>query len=338
MSTASLLEIRELDIVIQKENGRLNAIQGLNLEIYPGEIVALVGESGCGKTLTALSILRLLENPIQISGGQILFEGANILDFSPSDLNRFRGHKAAMIFQEPMTALNPVFTIGAQIIEVLTTHAGLNKKEGRARAVELLADVGIPHPEKRVDAYPFELSGGMRQRAMIAMALAGSPSLLIADEPTTALDVTIQAQILALIKKLSADKKMSVLLITHDLGTVSQVADRMAIMYAGKIVEYGPTGEVLKKRKHPYTQGLLNSLPSQAFAANNAAAAAATKGGKGGKRGKKKRLEPIPGTVPTLEAIPSGCAFRTRCAFTEERCRLPVELKVNKGSGYRCIL
>ncbi len=336
MSPATpLLKIRDLRIAIEKEQQSLPAIRGVDLDILPGEIVALVGESGCGKTLTAMSILRLIEPPIQITNGEITFNGENILNFNQETLNAFRGSKAAMIFQEPMTALNPVFTIGSQIIEVLVTHGDFTKTSARKRAQELLTDVGIPHPESRIDAYPFELSGGMRQRAMIAMALAGNPSLLIADEPTTALDVTIQAQILALIKKLSAKNKMSVLLITHDLGTVSQLADRAAIMYAGKIVEYGPTEDILNRGKHPYTQGLLNSLPSMAF----------TKSAGGKPPGKSKkstgvaqRLQPIQGSVPSLDEIPTGCAFRTRCTYVKTGCEESIPMKTSGNRGYRCVL
>jgi oligopeptide transport system ATP-binding protein len=321
MSDTPLLEIKNLQVGFDTPAGLLMAVRGVDLEIFPGEIVALVGESGCGKSLTAMSILNLLEPPARTIAGEILYKNENTLSMNPERLMAFRGAEASLIFQEPMTALNPVFTIGDQICEVLITHGDYTKKTARNKAVNLLSMVGIPEPASRIDRYPFELSGGMRQRAMIAMALAMEPALLIADEPTTALDVTIQLQILELIKNLSKSKNMAVLLITHDIGIVSMVADKIAIMYAGEIMEYGDTEEVLKMRKHPYTQGLLNSLPTQFISGE-----------------KRKRLEPIPGAVPELKDIPEGCVFRNRCPYAEEECVNEISIQYINDHYYRCIL
>ncbi|MES0491731.1 MAG: ABC transporter ATP-binding protein [Leptospirales bacterium] len=316
-----LLKIENLKAGFKTETESLYAIRGIDLQIKEGEILAVVGESGSGKTLTALSILQLLDPPAFIETGKIEFEGKNLVDLTETEMNSIRGAKISMIFQEPMTALNPVFTIGYQIVESILTHSDMNKKAAREKAVELLRTVGIPEPENRVYSYPYELSGGMRQRAMIAMALAVSPSLLIADEPTTALDVTIQAQILSLLKELRDRTQMAILLITHDLGIVSQMADNVAIMYAGQIIEYGPADKILTKSKHPYTQGLINSIPDYDSHKNK----------------KTKKLHAIPGQVPSLGNIPKGCAFRNRCEYAESRCEHEIEFKKTKDSMYRCI-
>lgn len=321
MSDKPLLEIHNLQVGFDTPGGLLMAVRGVDLEVFPGEIVALVGESGCGKSLTAMSILNLIEPPGRVIAGEILFNGENVLNMDSARLQSFRGAEASLIFQEPMTALNPVFTIGDQISEVLLTHGEYTKQTAREKSISLLSTVGIPDPENRVDRYPFELSGGMRQRAMISMALAMSPSLLIADEPTTALDVTIQLQILKLIKELSQTRKMAVLLITHDIGIVSLIADKTAIMYAGEIMEFGITEDVLKMKKHPYTQGLLNSLPTDFLRGE-----------------KKKRLEPIPGKVPDLKEIPDGCVFRNRCGFCQTGCESEIPVKYIENHYYRCIL
>lgn len=321
MSSDKVLQITDLQIGFDTPSGLLLAVRGVDLEIEKGEIIALVGESGCGKTLTALSVLNLMDPPARVTAGQILFNGEDVLKMSPERLSSYRGAQASIIFQEPMTALNPVFSIGYQISEVLMTHGNYSKKEAREKSIELLDNVGIPDPQSRVDRYPFELSGGMRQRAMISMALAMSPSLLIADEPTTALDVTIQSQILELIQSLSQKNNMAVLLISHDLRMVSTIADHIAIMYAGQIMEFGQTDNVLKSAKHPYTKGLLNSLP--------------VLGNK-----KKKRLSPIKGKVPELKDIPAGCSFRNRCPdyVTECETEIPIKSARNqKNYYYRCI-
>ncbi len=315
----SLLEIQGLEVGFDTARGRRQALFGVDLSLKEGEILALVGESGSGKTLTGLSILNLLEPPAVTMAGQIFFRDQDVFRMSEKELLTFRGGQAAMIFQEPMTALNPVFSVGFQIGEVLRTHLGLDRKQTQRRSLELLRRVGIPEPEIRLKQYPFQLSGGMRQRVMIAMALAASPKLLIADEPTTALDVTIQAQILNLIRELNTKDKMAVLLISHDLGIVAQASHRVAIMYAGRIVEMGETAEVLNHPRHPYTIGLLNSLP--------------------GVKGRRARLTPIPGQVPSLGEFPTGCPFRDRCSQAKAACENdpPVRQATKKSHWYRCV-
>ena len=316
-----IIEIKNLHLSFAQENKKFEALRGINLTINESEIVGVAGESGSGKTITALSILGLLESNAEITEGEILFKGNNLLSLSEPEMNKIRGAKISMIFQEPMSALNPVLTIGYQISEVLLTHTSLSKKESRERSIHLLDEVGISMAEHRYDSYPFELSGGMRQRAMIAMALAASPELLIADEPTTALDVTIQAQILDLIQKLSEKNKMAVLFITHDLGIVKMLTNRIAIMYAGEVIDTGNTAQVLKRQKHPYTRGLLNSLPSMAF-----------------HNGKRKPLEPIPGQVPQLSDIKEGCTFYSRCSFRKKNCLNDIKIKKISQQEYKCIL
>ena len=274
----------------------MRALFGVSFTIDPGETVGLVGESGCGKTVTALSVLRLIPSPpATIEGGSVLLRGEDLLALPEKRMRDVRGKAISMIFQEPMTSLNPVLTVGEQVAEVFTAHGACGKREAAARAVEWLRKVHLPDPERRAGEYPHQMSGGMRQRAMIAMALALSPSLLIADEPTTALDVTIQAQILALLRELRERERMAVLLITHDLGVVHDFADRTAIMYLGRIVEISPTAALFADPIHPYTQGLLESLP--------------------GRKPAGRRLPSIPGTVPDLSAAPPGCPFADRCPF-----------------------
>ncbi len=296
---------------------RISALRGVSLSVEEGEIVALAGESGSGKTLTAYSILGLVDPPARLDSGSILFSGQELTGMSENSLRKIRGNQISMIFQEPMTSLNPVFTIGYQIDEVLITHKKMNRREARKKSAELLESVGITDPAMRLKQYPFELSGGMRQRVVIAMALATSPRLLIADEPTTSLDVTIQAQILNLIKDLNKNNKMAILLITHDLGIVGQLADKLAVMYAGQIMEFGNTRKILKEPAHPYTRGLLNSLPR--LEGNH-------------------RLEAIPGTPPELTSIPAGCPFYPRCPERKEECKNPVPIRKKSGSFSRCIL
>jgi len=300
--SAPLLEVRNLQTHFVTRAGVAKAVDGVSFEIAPGETLALVGESGCGKSVTAFSILRLIADPPgRIVGGSILFEGRDLLTLSEAEMRAVRGDRIAMIFQEPMTALNPVFTVGEQIVEAVRQHRALDRKTAWRRTVELLERVRIPDAARRAHDYPHRLSGGMRQRVMIAMALACEPRILIADEPTTALDVTIQAQILDLIGELKRDLSMGVLLITHDLGVVAQHARRVAVMYAGRIVEQGPIADLFAHPLHPYTCGLLASIP------------------KGG--AEPDRLAEIEGMVPALTDMPAGCAFESRCPRAFERCK-----------------
>lgn len=311
-----VLEISNLQVAFHTAAGPLKALRGVDLSVNEGEIVALVGESGSGKTLTGLSVMRLIDPPGEITEGSISYRGMNVLTAGEKELLEFRGGRVAMIFQEPMTALNPVFTVGYQIVEVLKTHLNMKGREAKERAIALLDKVGIPEPGHRFKAYPFQLSGGMRQRAMIAMALAARPGLIIADEPTTALDVTIQAQILSLLKDLAREENTSILMITHDLGIVAQLADRVAIMYAGEIMESGSVKQVITKHRHPYTEGLFNSLPAG-----------------------RKRLKPIRGVVPPLSEIPEGCPFQNRCDYRKEACSSEIPLrKAGRGHEYLCVL
>src|SRR5688572_14553416 len=298
----ALLEVVDLHTQFKTADGWVRAVNGVTFELDAGETLGLVGESGCGKSVTSLSILRLVPRPTGvISGGPIRFRGENLLTKSESEMRKIRGNAISMIFQEPMTALNPVYTCGFQIMEAIQLHQRLNRAAARERAIDMLRLVGIPSPEQRVDEYPHQLSGGMRQRVMIAMALSCNPALLIADEPTTALDVTIQAQILALLARLRREFGMAVLLITHDLGVVAEVADRVAVMYGGRIVEHAPVREIFARPLHPYTQGLMNAIPRLGKA--------------------QTRLAVIPGTVPNPSALPPGCPFHPRCPLADDRCR-----------------
>lgn len=293
-----LIDIRNLQTQFFTDDGLARAVDGVSYSLARGETVGVVGESGCGKSVTALSILRLIPNPPgRIVGGEILFEGENLLDLSPADMRRIRGNDISMIFQEPMTSLNPVFTIGNQISEAVKLHQGLSRKEAMNKAVEMLTLVGIPEPARRVHEYPHQLSGGMRQRAMIAMALSCNPKVLIADEPTTALDVTIEAQILDLMRNLQSELGTAIIMITHDLGVVAEMARKVVVMYAGKVVEQAPVETIFAEPNHPYTQGLLRSLPRVDKDAT----------------GEKERLQEIPGIVPSLLNLPIGCNFATRC-------------------------
>ncbi|MGE5816911.1 MAG: ABC transporter ATP-binding protein [Deltaproteobacteria bacterium] len=299
---ADLIQVRNLKTSFFTPEGEVRAIDGVSFEIAEGKTLGLVGESGCGKSVTSLSIMRLIASPPgKIVGGEIFYRGRDLLKLSNEEMRKIRGNEISMIFQEPMTSLNPVFTVGNQIGEAIRLHQGLGKKETRQKTIDMLRLVKIADPESRVDAYPHQLSGGMRQRVMIAMALSCNPSLLIADEPTTALDVTIQAQILELMKELQQKFGMALLLITHDLGVVAEQANEVAIMYAGKIVERATVQAIFARPFHPYTVGLLNSLP--------------------GARGKKKkRLAAIPGVVPNPLHLPSGCRFRDRCPKAQGVC------------------
>ena len=325
--TQPLLDIRDLKTYFHTDDGIVRAVDGVSLSIAPEKTLGVVGESGCGKSITAFSTMRLIPSPPgKIEHGQILFHKAPESD--PIDLTQLnpkgaqmrdiRGNDIAMIFQEPMTSLSPVHTVGNQIAEAIRLHQNTDKKEARERAIDALNKVRLPRPDRQVDAYPHELSGGMRQRAMIAMALSCNPSLLIADEPTTALDVTVQAQILDLMRHLQSDIGMAIMLITHDLGVVASMADYVAVMYLGKIVEYADTRTVFKNPRHPYTRGLLNSIPQV---------------------GQKRRLVPIEGTIPDPFEIPQGCAFAPRCPHAMDKCREePQLLEIESGHRVSCWL
>ncbi|MCE5195379.1 MAG: ABC transporter ATP-binding protein [Nitrospiraceae bacterium] len=316
---ATLLEIKSLNVLFRTTKSPVNVITNTSFEIKESEVFGLVGESGCGKSLTALSIMGILPSNAYTEG-TIDFRGQNLFSLDAESMRQLRGKEIAMIFQEPMTSLNPVLTIGYQISEVMTTHLGLSKKDSLDRSLNLLKYVKIPSPEIRLKEYPHQLSGGMRQRVMIAMAIACNPALLIADEPTTALDVTIQAQILALLNRLKDEKKMSILLITHDLGIIAENAERVAIMYAGRIVELADVRTLFSRPRHPYTLGLLDSLPKE----------------------KGKPLNPIPGSVPHYDNMPPGCKFADRCRFVIPECKVKEpELKLFENSNeshlVRCI-
>ncbi len=315
-----LLEVRDLTIHFSTEEGLVRAVENVSFEIYPGEILGIVGESGCGKSVTGLSFLKLIPIPPgQIVSGDIFFEGTRLLNLEEKEMEKIRGNDISMIFQEPMTSLNPVFTIGDQIMEAILLHQGLHKTEARKRTIEMLDRVKIPSPEKRIDSYPHQLSGGMRQRAMIAMALSCQPKLLVADEPTTALDVTIQAQVLQILKEIQREMGMSVMLITHDLGVVSEIADRVAVMYAGRILEYGSIESIFGKMRNPYTKGLMHSIPQLTE--------------------RKNRLNTIPGQVPNPMDLPVGCKFHPRCHLMIEACKKeePPLFQVNGDHFSRCL-
>ena len=294
-----LLELRNLNIAFNTDRGQIRPVRDVSYSIYPGQTLAVVGESGCGKSVTALSILRLIPSPPgKVLSGEVLLQGSDLLKLSEPDMRKVRGREIAMIFQEPMTSLNPVYTIGEQIAEAVVLHQNLNRRQAYEAAEESMREVGISDPGRRLYEYPHQMSGGMRQRVMIAMALSCKPKLLIADEPTTALDVTIQAQILELLRKLQREKGMSILLITHDLGVVAENADVVAVMYASRVVEYAPVEEIFDRPMHPYTEGLLKSVPK--LGAHS------------------ERLVSIPGTVPNPAKFPAGCKFHPRCPRTRE--------------------
>jgi peptide/nickel transport system ATP-binding protein/oligopeptide transport system ATP-binding protein len=321
MNDAPLLSVRDLRTWFFTDQGVAKAVDGISFEVHEGETLGIVGESGCGKTVTSLSVLGLLPQPPAriMEGSSVRLRGEELIGCGEPRMRALRGNEISMIFQEPMSSLNPVYTVGNQIVEALRLHRGLDRKAARAEAVRLLDVVGISEPERRVDEYPHQLSGGMRQRVMIAMALSCEPSLLIADEPTTALDVTIQAQILELLAGLRGKLGMAVLLITHDLGVVAEVCDRVVVMYAGQVVETGTVYEIFAEPAHPYTRGLLASLPSVDDPG--------------------KRLESIPGTVPNPVDWPVGCRFRARCPLADEGCEEPqalVHLGPSEGRSARC--
>ncbi len=317
-----LLEVTDLQTSFMAGEGRtIRAVDGVSFTVRKGETLAIVGESGSGKSVTSLSIMRLLPKKTGfISGGDIKLGGQSLLTLSERDMRAIRGNKIGMIFQEPMTSLNPVHTIGRQIAEVVIQHQKLSKAQARSRAIEMLELVGIPEPQRRADSYPHEMSGGMRQRAMIAMALSCEPAVLIADEPTTALDVTIQAQILDIMRSLQQKLGMAVVFITHDLGVVAEMADRVVVMYAGQVVETGTVREIFSRPLMPYTAGLMQSIPRL------------------GSGETRERLKTIPGYVPLLTRLPSGCRFRTRCAFAADQCaaREPDLEWLETGRAVRC--
>lgn len=311
----ALLEIRNLTTAFPVEGGLLRAVDGVSFDLQKGEVLCLVGESGCGKSMTALSILRLVPPPGAIIGGEVIFDGRDLMEMDPEEIRLIRGDRISMVFQEPMSDLNPVFPLGDQVAEVLRIHREMDREEAHIRAVELLGRVGIPDPERRAGEYPHQMSGGMQQRALIAMAMVCEPDLLIADEPTTALDVTVQAQILRLMERLISERDRSLLLITHDLGVVAEVADRVCVMYAGVIVEISPVKPLFADPGHPYTMGLMASLPSPG----------------------DRQYHSIPGSVPDLTDIPSGCRFHPRCPRVQDVCREEEPELVEKGGrAVRC--
>ena len=311
---AILLEVKNLNTTFQTAAGVVRAVDGASWDIHEGETVALVGESGCGKSVSALSVMRLVDEPAgRIESGEIVFKGRDLLGLSEEEIRAVRGREIAMIFQEPMTSLNPVLSIGRQLTEGLEIHLGMPPPQAQARAVELLGMVGIPDPARRLTQYPHQFSGGMRQRMMIAMALACSPSLILADEPTTALDVTIQAQILELMRDLSRRLGAAMLIITHNLGVVARYADRVNVMYAGRIIERGSAAEIYANPRHPYTLGLLRSVPRL-------------------DEPRRERLDPIEGQPPDLTRLPPGCAFAPRCAFRVARCEVEAPTLARAGT------
>ena len=297
----ALLSVRALRVEFPGRAGVLRALDGVSFDIHPGEILGVVGESGAGKSMTGLAVQQLLEPPGHIAAGEVWLAGRRIDTLGEAGMTRIRGREIGAVFQDPLTSLNPLFTIGSQLVETIRIHMRLSRRAARARALDLLRQVGIPAAEERIDHYPHQFSGGMRQRAVIALALAAEPKLIIADEPTTALDVSIQAQITALLRRLCDDTGTAVMLVTHDMGVIAETADRVAVMYAGRLVEIGPVQDVLRAPRHPYTRGLVGSIPAL------------------GRR--VETLTQIDGAMPRLDAIPPGCAFNPRCAEAMERCR-----------------
>jgi oligopeptide/dipeptide ABC transporter ATP-binding protein len=317
----TLLQVKNLATHFHTEEGIVKSVQDVSFEVNAGQVLGVVGESGCGKSVTSMSILRLIQQPQgKIVNGQILFDGQDLLSLTEEQMRKIRGNKISLISQDPMTSLNPVLTIGEQIMEAIMLHQGKNRKDAHDKAIEMLRLVGIPSPEQRVDQYPHEFSGGMRQRAIIAMALSCEPQLLIADEPTTALDVTIQAQILDLMRDIKTKRNAAIVLITHDLGVVAEMCDKVAVMYAGKVVEYTDVYSLFKNPQHPYTIGLLNSIPKIEV--------------------KQERLEPIDGQPPNLVNLPRGCSFAARCKEVQAVCHTkdPELINVQPGHQVRCLL
>ncbi len=301
MTDAPVLSVRDLEVEFPTRRGVLKAIDGVSFDIARGEVLGVVGESGAGKSLTGAAIIGLLEPPGRIAGGEVRLAGERIDNLPKDRMRALRGRRIGMIFQDPLTSLNPLYRVSEQLIETIRTHSSLDARQAREKALELLSEVGIPAPEQRLDAYPHQFSGGMRQRVVIALALAAGPELVIADEPTTALDVSVQAQIIQLMKKVCRQHGAAVMLITHDMGVIAETADRVAVMYAGRIAEIGPVRDVVSRPRHPYARGLMGAIPTLATNAD--------------------RLTQIPGAMPRLNAIPQGCAFNPRCAEAFDRCR-----------------
>jgi peptide/nickel transport system ATP-binding protein len=313
---APLLEVRNLKVEFPTRRAVLRAIDDVSFSIQQGEVLGVVGESGAGKSITGAAIIGLLEPPGRISGGEILLSGQRIDNLAPSEMRKIRGRQIGAIFQDPLTSLNPLYTVGRQLVETIETHLDLTHSQARARAIDLLKSTGIPAAEARIDQYPHQFSGGMRQRVVIGLALAADPKLIVADEPTTALDVSIQAQIISLIKKLCKDNGTSVMLVTHDMGVIAETADRVAVMYAGRIAEIGSVEQIIHSPTHPYTIGLMGSIPSMTS--------------------QRERLAQIDGAMPRLNAIPNGCAFNPRCTKIMDRCRVErPELRQTSVSGSR---
>jgi peptide/nickel transport system ATP-binding protein len=298
--TTPVLSVRNLKVEFVTRRGLLRAIDDISFDIAPGEVLGVVGESGAGKSLTGTAIIGLIDPPGRIAGGEILLAGRRIDNLPREEMRKIRGKRIGMIFQDPLTSLNPLYKVSEQLIETIRTHTDLSEPQARERAIGLLTEVGIPAPEKRIDGYPHEFSGGMRQRVVIALALCAEPELIIADEPTTALDVSVQAQIITLLRKLCRERRTAVMLVTHDMGVIAETADRVAVMYAGRIAEIGPVREVVQRAKHPYASGLMGAIPTL--------------------EASEDRLVQIPGSMPRLNAIPKGCAFNPRCARVFDRC------------------
>ncbi|MDB5998440.1 MAG: oligopeptide/dipeptide transporter, ATPase subunit, partial [Rhizobacter sp.] len=322
-----LLNVEDLRVEFRTSRGAALVLNGVDVRLNQGETLCVVGESGCGKSMTALALLRLIPSPPgRISDGRVVFQGEDLLQASAARMREVRGNRISMIFQEPMTSLNPVFTVGDQIGESLRLHAGLDARRSREQAIEMLKQVGIPAPERRVDEYPHQLSGGMRQRVMIAMALACRPDILIADEPTTALDVTVQAQIFDLLRDLQREKGTAIMFITHDMGAVAEMADRVMVMYAGRVIEHGSAQQVLTAPQHPYTQGLIDCLPELGSSRDEA--------------GERKELVEISGMVPSLWDLPNGCSFRDRCPHAMPICaeQVPPMFETATGHAAACWL
>lgn len=314
-----MLQVKDLQVEFKTRRGTALILNGVDFDLHHGETLCVVGESGCGKSMTALALLRLIPSPPgRISGGSVMFQGENLVQASEARMRDVRGNRISMIFQEPMTSLNPVYTVGDQIGETLRLHAGLNAAQSREQAIEMLRQVGIPAPERRVDEYPHQLSGGMRQRVMIAMALACRPDVLIADEPTTALDVTVQAQIFDLLRDLQREKGTSIIMITHDMGAVAEMADRVIVMYAGRVIEQGTSQQVLGQAAHPYTRGLIACLPELGSSLV----------------GGRTELPEITGVVPSLWELGQGCAFRERCQHAMPICSQAQPSMVDLGGGH----